>query len=281
MSYSNFFNILRQAAVNAIVAAGMTFVILTGGIDLSVGSILAFSGAVLAKLIVHGAYEVYAIILLLLTGAFLGLLNGFIICKGKVQPFIATLAMMILLRGATLVFTDGSPITFSSNFELHILDAIGSGYFLGIPLSVYIMLLVFVIGYFILRYMKIGRYIYAVGCNEKATYIAGINTNIVKIFAYTVCGITAAISGLIATTRLFSAQPTMGSSYELDAIAAVVIGGTPLSGGRGSIVGTLIGALIISVLNNALNILNVSSYYQMVVKGLVILVAVILDRKNI
>lgn len=280
LTVGNIFNILRQTSVNAIIAAGMTFVIITGGIDLSVGSILAFSGAILAKIVIIQGNVFFGIMALIITGTLLGLLNGVIICKGRVQPFIATLGTMILLRGATLVFSDGRPISFGSVEHSKILDLVGAGYFLRIPIPAYLMIIIFAIGYFLLKHMRIGRYIYAVGCNEKAAHIAGINTEKVKIFAYSICGLLAAVAGLIVTTRLSSAQPTTGAGYELDAIAAVVIGGTSLSGGRGSIIGTLIGALIISVLNNALNIMDVSSYYQMVVKGTIIIMAVILDRSK-
>lgn len=280
LNMGNIFNILRQTSVNAIIAAGMTFVIITAGIDLSVGSILAFSGAVLSKIVILNGNIFLALGSLIIIGLLLGLLNGLIICKGRVQPFIATLGTMILLRGATLVFTDGRPISFGAINHSKVLDIVGSGYFLRVPVPVYIMGAIFAIGYFLLKHTKVGRYIYAVGCNEKAAHIAGINTDNIKIFAYTVCGLLSAIAGLIVTARLASAQPTSGVGYELDAIAAVVIGGTSLSGGRGSIIGTLIGALIISVLNNALNIMDVSSYYQMVVKGVVIIMAVILDRSK-
>ena len=280
LNMGNVFNILRQTSVNAIIAAGMTFVIITAGIDLSVGSILAFSGVVLSQIVVSGGNIFVALGALIIIGLLLGLLNGLIICKGRVQPFIATLGTMILLRGATLVFSDGRPISYGSIVHPKLLDVIGSGYFLKVPVPVYIMVVIFAIGYFLLKHIRVGRYIYAVGCNEKAAHVAGIHTDNVKIFAYVICGLLSAIAGLIVTARLSSAQPTSGIGYELDAIAAVVIGGTSLSGGRGSIIGTLIGALIISVLNNALNIMDVSSYYQMVVKGVVIIMAVILDRSK-
>jgi len=235
---------------------------------------------VLSKIVILNGNIFLALGSLIIIGLLLGLLNGLIICKGRVQPFIATLGTMILLRGATLVFTDGRPISFGAINHSKVLDIVGSGYFLRVPVPVYIMGAIFAIGYFLLKHTKVGRYIYAVGCNEKAAHIAGINTDNIKTFAYAVCGLLSAIAGLIVTARLASAQPTSGVGYELDAIAAVVIGGTSLSGGRGSIIGTLIGALIISVLNNALNIMDVSSYYQMVVKGVVIIMAVILDRSK-
>ena len=234
LTTKNIFNVLRQTSVNAIIAAGMTFVILTGGIDLSVGSILAISGAVCASMLVSGTNMIIAIIVALAIGAVVGFLNGFIISKGKLQPFIATLATMTVFRGLTLVFTDGKPITHT----------------------------------------------YALGSNEDAAKLSGLNTDKIKIAVYTISGILAAVAGIIITSRLYSAQPTAGNSYELDAIAAVVLGGTSLTGGKGKISKTIVGALIMGVLSNALNLLDVSSYYQMMVKGVVILIAVLLDRKN-
>ncbi|MBO3444259.1 ribose ABC transporter permease [Clostridium sp. CCUG 7971] len=280
LSSKNIFNILRQTSVNAIIAAGMTFVILTGGIDLSVGSILAISGAVCASLLASGQSIVVGIIAAILVGAFVGFLNGFVIAKGKLQPFIATLATMTILRGLTLVFTDGKPITLGSNDLAIKFGNIGGGMIFGIPTPAIIMLVVFVVCAYVLKSTKMGRYTYALGSNEEATKLSGLNTDKIKIWVYTISGILASIAGIIITSRLYSAQPTAGTGYELDAIAAVVLGGTKLAGGKGKISGTIIGALIIGVLSNALNILDVSSYYQMMVKGIVILIAVLLDRKN-
>ena len=280
LSTKNIFNILRQTSVNAIIAAGMTFVILTGGIDLSVGSILAISGAVCASLLASGQSIIIGIIAALLVGALVGFLNGFIIAKGKLQPFIATLATMTVLRGLTLVFTDGKPITLGSGKLAVDFGQIGGGMILGIPTPAIIMLAVFLVCAYILNQTKMGRYTYALGSNEEATKLSGLNTDKIKVWVYTISGILASIAGIIITSRLFSAQPTAGNGYELDAIAAVVLGGTKLAGGKGKISGTIIGALIIGVLSNALNILDVSSYYQMMVKGIVILIAVLLDRKN-
>lgn len=280
LSTKNILNVLKQTSVNAIIAAGMTFVILTGGIDLSVGSILAISGAFAASLLVGGHSIIIAVIVAILGGALVGFLNGIVISKGKLQPFIATLATMTILRGATLVFTDGKPITLGSNDIAMSFGKIGGGSILGIPAPVIIMVLVFIVCFYILNSTKTGRYTYALGSNEEATKLSGISTDKIKIWVYTISGILAAIAGVIITSRLYSAQPTAGTGYELDAIAAVVLGGTSLSGGKGKITGTIIGALIIGVLSNALNILDVSSYYQMIVKGIVILIAVLLDRKS-
>lgn len=280
LSPKNVMNILRQTSVNAVIAAGMTFVILTGGIDLSVGSILGISGAVCASLLVSGQGLIIAVIAALAVGAVVGFLNGFIISKGKLQPFIATLATMTLLKGLTLVYTNGNPITLGSNELAMSFGKIGGGMIFGIPTPAIIMILVFIICYYILHNTRMGRYTHALGSNEEATKLSGLNTDKIKIWVYTISGILASVAGIIITSRLYSAQPTAGSGYELDAIAAVVLGGTSLNGGKGKITGTIIGALIIGVLSNALNILDVSSYYQTMVKGAVILLAVLLDRKS-
>jgi ribose transport system permease protein len=277
---SNIFNILRQTSINAIIAAGMTFVILTGGIDLSVGASFAFSGAVAAWLVASGQPAIVAVIAALIVGMLIGMANGFIISKGKLQPFIVTLATMTIFRGATLVFTQGKPISAGYEKNAETFSAIGNGYTLGIPNPILIMLIVFGICFFLLKRTTIGRYVYAVGGNEEAAKLSGVNVSRVKLFAYGISGFLAATAGVIITARLSSAQPTAGTGYELDAIAAVVLGGTSLAGGIGSVLGTIIGALIIGILNNALNLLNVSSYYQMLAKGLVILIAVLLDRKE-
>ncbi|MDU1538184.1 MAG: ribose ABC transporter permease [Paeniclostridium sordellii] len=280
LSTRNILNILRQTSVNAIIAAGMTFVILTGGIDLSVGSVLALSGAFAASLLASGQSIIVAAMAAIVVGAVVGFLNGFVIAKGKLQPFIATLATMTILRGITLVFTDGKPITLGSNALAMAFGKIGGGTILGVPSPVIITILVFITCYYILNHTKMGRYTYALGGNEEATKLSGLNTDRIKIWVYTISGILSAVAGIIITSRLYSAQPTAGTGYELDAIAAVVLGGTKLTGGKGKISGTIIGALIIGVLSNALNILDVSSYYQMMVKGIVILIAVLLDRKS-
>ena len=280
LSVTNIFNILRQTSVNGIIAAGMTFVILTGGIDLSVGSILAISGAICASLLVSGESMIVAILAALVVGALVGFLNGVIITKGKLQPFIATLATMTVFRGLTLVYTNGNPITLGSgNLALNF-GQIGGGKLFGIPTPAIIMIFTFALCAYVLKNTKMGRYTYALGSNEEATRLSGVNTDKIKIAVYTISGILAAVAGIIITSRLFSAQPTAGDGYELDAIAAVVLGGTSLTGGKGKIAGTIIGALIIGILSNALNILDVSSYYQMMVKGAVILVAVLLDKKS-
>ncbi|MED0686061.1 ribose ABC transporter permease [Anoxybacillus ayderensis] len=277
-TFDNWLNIFRQVSINALIAFGMTFVILTGGIDLSVGSVLALSSALAAGFMADGTNGLVAMIIGIVAGLAMGALNGVIITKGRVAPFIATLATMTIFRGATLVYTEGRPITgFSDELAFQM---IGRGYFLGIPVPVVLMLVVYVVLYVVLKKTTFGRHTYAIGGNEEATRLSGIRVDRLKIWIYSLTGGLAALAGLILTSRLNSAQPTAGTAYELDAIAAVVLGGTSLSGGRGWIFGTLIGALIIGVLNNGLNLLNVSSFYQQVIKGVVILLAVILDRRK-
>lgn len=280
LTWFNILNIFRQTSINSIIAAGMTFVILTGGIDLSVGSVLAFCGAVAAYLAGSSMPIPLVIIITLMLGAVLGMITGTVISQGKVQAFIATLVSMTIMRGATLVFTKGKPISTGSGKTADLFSWIGSGYFLGIPVPVYLMLIVFGISFYVLYHTRFGRYVYAMGGNEEAARLSGLSVNKLKIIVYGISGMLASLSGIIITARLSSAQPTAGSGYELDAIAAVVLGGTSLSGGMGSIVGTILGALIIGILNNSLNLLNVSSYYQMIAKGSVILIAVLLDRRN-
>lgn len=278
LTLNNLLNVLRQVSINALIAFGMTFVILTGGIDLSVGSILALTGAVTAGFLASGMDPMFAMFLGLILGAILGAINGIIISKGNVAPFIATLATMTIYRGLTLVYTEGRPISGlgdSLSFQL-----IGKGYFFGIPVPVITMAIAFGVLYFVLKKTTFGRRVYAVGGNEEASRLSGIKVDRIKVYVYALTGTLAALASLILTSRLNSAQPTAGNMFELDAIAAVVLGGTSLTGGRGWIVGTLIGALIIGVLNNGLNLIGVSSFFQQVVKGAVILVAVLLDRKK-
>lgn len=278
LSITNIFNVLRQVSISAIIAFGMTFVILTGGIDLSVGSTLALTGAIAASLLAGGMDPILTMGIALILGLILGAVNGVIITKGKVAPFIATLATMTIYRGLTLVFTEGRPI--SGLGDHYVFQLFGKGYFLGFPIPVVTMVIAFFILYFILQKTTFGRRVYAVGGNEEAAKLSGINTDRVKIAVYAITGFLAALSALILTSRLNSAQPTAGESYELDAIAAVVLGGTSLNGGKGWIFGTLIGALIIGVLNNGMNLIGVSSFWQQVVKGIVILLAVLMDRKK-
>ena len=275
---NNLMNLMRQLIINGFIALGMTFVILTGGIDLSVGSTLAVTSAIFAGLLQNGMNTILAILIALGLGLILGLINGFLITKGKLAPFIVTLATMTIFRGLTLVYTDGRPIAGpKDNFAFQFL---GKGQFFGVPFQVILFALAFLILWTILNKTALGRKIYAVGGNEKASFISGINIDKVKISVYVISSFMAVLSGLVLTSRLNSAQPTAGVAYEMDAIAAVVLGGTSMAGGSGSLTGTLIGILILGVLNNGLNLLGVSSFYQQIVKGIVILIAVLIDRKR-
>lgn len=274
LTVGNLLNVARQISINAIIAAGMTAVILTGGIDLSVGSILALAGAMTASAVAAGQPTPVAVAVGLAVGVAAGLVNGLLVTRGRIPAFIATLGTMTALRGLTLTYTQGRPITgLTDSFR-----AIGGGYILGLPVPMLIMALIFGAAWLFLSYTRPGRYVYALGSNREAVRTAGVPTAPYETLVYVLSGLTAGLAGVILTARLNSAQPTAGLGFELDAIAAVVLGGTSLSGGSGGVVGTLVGALIIGVLDNGLNLLNVSSFYQQVVKGLVILLAVLLDR---
>lgn len=277
---ANLLNVLRQTSINAIIAAGVTFVILTGGIDISVGSILAFVGAVAAWMVTKEINLFFIVIVALLIGAAAGLFNGLLITRGDLQPMIVTLATMTLFRGFTLVFTDGKPISFATMKSAAAFKWIGAGEVGPIPTPIIIMILLFALCYFVLNNTAFGRHLYAIGGNEEAAFLSGVNAKRTKVTAFMVSGMTAALAGLIVTARLSSAQPTAGTGYEMDAIAAVVLGGTSLTGGQGNILGTVVGALIIGMLNNALNLMDVSSYYQTIVKGVVIIAAVLLDSRS-
>lgn len=279
----NIFNVLRQVSVNLCISVGMTMVILTGGIDLSVGSILALSGAVAAGLTrnglaVGGVFVGFTfwggILAALLTGAILGAFNGLMVTRFKVPPFVATLGMMTIARGLTMLYTGGFPITGLSNaFRF-----LGTGWFLGVPMPVWVAAVIILFFAFYMKKTPTGRYIYAIGGNPRASLLSGIRVDRIILLVYTLAGVLSAVAGLLVTARLDSAQPNAGAGYELDAIAAVVIGGTSLSGGRGSIAGTVVGALIIGILNNGLVLLDVSPFWQQVIKGFVILGAVIIDK---
>ncbi|MBT9183877.1 ribose ABC transporter permease [Pectobacterium punjabense] len=277
---NNLFNILQQTSVNAIMAVGMTLVILTSGIDLSVGSLLALTGAVAASIVGLEVNALVAVFGALALGALIGAGTGIIVSKGKVQAFIATLVMMLLLRGVTMVYTNGSPVNTGFSDVADAFGWFGIGRPLGVPTPIWIMAIVFFATWYMLHHTRLGRYIYALGGNESATRLSGISVDKIKIIVYSLCGLLSALAGIIEVARLSSAQPTAGTGYELDAIAAVVLGGTSLAGGKGRIVGTLIGALILGFLNNGLNLLGVSSYYQMIVKAVVILLAVLVDNKS-
>ena len=285
LTAANGWNIMRQISVNVCLSIGMTMVIVAGGIDLSVGSILAFAGAITAGLInralpiqwlgvqlevtVHGA-----ILTGLLVGMLLGWFNGQMITRVRIPPFVATLGMLSIARGLTMLWTKGFPITgLGTQFAV-----IGTATALGIPIPVWISACLVIVFVLVTKKTRFGRYIYAVGGNERTAKLSGLNVDRIKVAIYTLAGGLSAIAGLIVTSRLDSAQPNAGMGYELDSIAAVVIGGTSLSGGRGSILGTVIGCLIIGVLNSGLVLLDVSPFWQQVVKGGVILLAVAIDR---
>jgi ribose/xylose/arabinose/galactoside ABC-type transport system permease subunit len=277
LSASNWSIIITQVSINALLAFGVTFVIISGGIDLSLGSIVAVSGVLTAMLAHSEGLPLIAPILAgLISGSLLGLFNGFIITKSKIAPFIVTLGTMTIARGLALIFSKGRPISnLSDSFNF-----IGGGSFLGLPIPIYIFVFVFIICYILLNKTVLGRYIYAVGGNQEASRAAGINVNAVKISVYTIAGLLSGLAGVVLTSRITTGQPNAGAGFELDAIAAAVIGGTSTSGGKGTITGTLIGVLLIGVINNGLDLLNVSSYYQQVVMGLIIIGAVILDSLN-
>lgn len=275
---NNFLSLLRQSSINGLIAFGMTGVILTGGIDLSVGSVLALTTALCAGLITAGIPAGIAMLAAVILGAVFGLVSGFMVTKGRLQPFIATLITMTVYRGVTMIYTDGKPI--SGLGDSFILKFIGKGTIFGIPFPAILFLVIFGVLFFVYNKTTLGRRVYATGSNSKCAQLVGVNIDRTKLFVYGLSGVLSALAGLILLSRLNSAQPTLGSGYELDAIASVALGGTSMNGGRGKITGTLIGVLIIAVLNNGLNILGVSSYYQDVVKGIVILVAVLSDRKR-
>jgi len=274
----NLLNVSLQASITAIIAAGMTFVILTGGIDLSVGSVVALAGILATSVIRTGVPFALALPLALLVsilfGAFSGAFAGLFITRFSITPFIVTLALMTIWRGSAFVYTEGRPI-----WELpESFSTLGSGRILALPIPTIVMIIVYVISHLTLTRTRFGRYVYAVGGNIEAARLAGIRTNRVLVEVYVLAGLLSALSGVLLASRMNSGQPNAGISYELDVIAAVVVGGTSLAGGKGTIIGTFIGAMLIAVLRNGLNLLNVSSYVQQVVVGAVILLAVMMDR---
>lgn len=274
LTTGNIMNILRQASTNLFIALAMTMVIILGGIDLSVGSIVALSGVVTGGLIAYNGMSVWiAVIGAILVGLIFGFLNGFIISKTSIPAFIVTLSTMNIGRGLSYIYTGGAPIRVVSNE----FNFIGSGYVGWIPIPVIYLLILTIIFSYVMNKTKLGRHIYAVGGNPEAARFSGIDNSKITLLVYTLSGLMAAISGIVLASRMFSGQPTAGEGAEMDAIAAVVIGGTSMSGGIGTIGGTLIGGLIIAVLNNGLNIMNVSSFWQLVVKGIIILIAAYVD----
>lgn len=277
LTLSNWSIIFTQGSINALLAFGVTFVIITGGIDLSIGSVVAVSGVVAALLARQDTYPLIVPIMGgLLVGVLFGALNGFLITKSKIAPFIVTLGVMTIGRGVALIISKGRPVSnLSESFNF-----IGGGDIAGIPFPIIILFVVFIICSVVLKKTIFGRYVYAVGGNEQASWASGINVNQVKIAVYSLCGLLAGLAGILLTSRITTGQPNAGMSFELDAIAAAVIGGASTSGGVGSIQGTLFGVILIGVLNNGLDLLNVSSYYQQVVMGVIIIGAVLLDSWN-
>lgn len=275
LTVTNLLIVVRQITINAMLAFGVTFVIISGGIDLSMGSVVAVSGVIAALLAQSEAYPLMVSLSAgLFTGILFGFFNGLVITRGKVPPFIVTLGTMTIGRGLALILSKGRPVSnLSSSFSY-----IGGGEWLGIPVPILLLILIFAICSAILNKTVLGRYAYAVGGNEEAARVSGININRVKIMMYTICGALSAVGGIILASRINTGQPNVGIAFELDAIAAVVIGGTSLSGGIGTMTGTLIGALLIGVISNGLDLLNVSSYYQQVIMGLIIIGAVLLDN---
>lgn len=271
---NNLLNIALQTSIITIVAIGMTFTILTAGIDLSVGSVMALCGALAAGLAVKSGLGTFGgISLALLAGVVIGAVNGLLIVRGGMPPFVATLAMMAVARGLTLVYTNGRPLAGIDEAFIYL----GNGKIVGIPVPIIIMTVIAILAAIVLRYTRFGLYVYATGGNEETTRLAGISPQKILMAVYMISGFTAALGGILLTARLWSAQPNAATGWELDAIAAPVLGGTSLFGGVGGIGGTVAGAFIIGILSNGLNLMGISSYYQQVVKGIVFILAVVLD----
>lgn len=274
---NNMMIVLRQISINGILAIGMTFVIITGGIDLSVGSILAYSSIVAASFAHPGEYPLLVpVMIAIIIGALFGGINGFVISRGDIPPFVVTLSISMIARGLTQLFNGGRPVNdLDAKFNL-----IGGGSLFGIPIPIIIFLVVILVGAFILNKIKFGRYVLAIGGNKSTAEVSGINVKKIILLTYILSGVLSAVSGVVLTSRVQSALVGAGESYELDAIAAVVIGGTSMSGGKGTIYGTVIGVLIIGLLSNGLDLIGVSSNYQYILKGVIIISAVLFDKKS-
>lgn len=277
MTTTNLQNVLRQVPVNGILAIGMTLVVLTGGIDLSIRSIVAFAGIVTASLLRDTSLPVVVVLLIsVVVGSLMGLFNGYFVAYWNAAPFVVTLAMMTIGRGMTYVYCNGRPI---SNLPASFLT-IGKGSILEIPIPALIFLFIVLLGILLLNKLKYGRYIYAVGGNEHAAIVSGIQVKRIKMLVYVLSGAACGIAAVILTARVSAGLPNAGLGYELDAIAATVIGGTSLSGGRGRLWGTILGVILLGIVNNGLDLMNVSSFYQQIVKGFIILGAILLDSKR-
>lgn len=277
LSLQNFINVFRQVSITGIIAVGMVFVIVTGGIDLSVGSITGIVAMVATSLAHPDQFPVIVPVLVgLAVGIVAGAVNGIIIAYGDVPPFITTLGMMTSLRGLAQLYNNGRPIIDLSDEYTEI----GGGMLGQVPYPVIIFIVVILIGILFLRFSKFGRHVYAVGGNEQSAKVSGINVKRVKLLVYIIAGFVSALSGIIISSRVMTGSPTAGEGYEMDAITACVIGGASLSGGAGSVLSTVIGALIVGVLSNGLDLLKVSSYWQQIVKGIIIIAAVLIDIKT-
>lgn len=280
LSFSNISNVLRQGAVYAVMAVGMTFVIITGGIDLSQGSLLPIVCIVVSMVLKNGEGSMALAILLGLTaGAVSGLINGVMVAYINIPPFIMTLGMMNVLRGAALLITDAASV--ETRYEPF--RFIGTGTFLNIPIPVYVFILVAVIGHIILTFTATGRYVYAIGSNKEAARLSGVNTKRVTIFVYVVSGVCVAIGSILYIARLGAAQPIAGQSYEMESVAATIIGGTSIMGGEGGVIGSILGAIVMSIIKNGMVLLGLSTYWQQIVLGIIIVVAVVMDlmRKRV
>lgn len=273
LSKQNVLNLLRQSSIIGIISAGMTFVIISGNFDISVGAVAALSGVIVMRLATTGTNLFLAIIASIVVCAIIGLVNGIMVAKVNVPSLIATMAMVTIVRGILLMITGGYPITQT----IPMLDSLGNGYFLGIPMPVIVFILVVIVSYIVLTQTKFGRHVYSIGGNQDASKLNGINVDSQKIKVFIINAVLAAIAGLVLTGRLGTASPVAGDSYDMDAIASVVIGGTSVSGGSGSVLKTIIGVLLMSVINNSFNLLGIDIFFQYIFKGLIILVAVGFD----
>lgn len=277
LSPSNLISVLNQTAINGILAVGITFVLITAGIDISIGSVAALSGVVSAMLAKAGMPVPVAFTGGILAGGLIGVIIGVLVTKGKLAPYIVTLGFLTIIRGVALLISGGRPISGLDRAY----GALGNGLIFGvIPVPVILFAIVTLIAHIILQHLKIGRHVYAVGGNPNAAEACGISANRTKMFVHVVCSLCAGLAGVILSSKIITGQPNMAEGYELDAIAAAVVGGTSLAGGTGGIPGTLVGALIIGVIGSGLDFIGVSSYWQYVVKGAIIVVAVLLDRNK-
>lgn len=273
LTYENIMNVLRQSAQNIFIASGMTIILIAGGIDLSVGSVVGLVGVMVGTMVNDGMPILLAVGICLVVGALMGTFNGMILSRTTLPPFIVTYALMTILRGGIYVYTGGTTVRIDDRSFI----AVGTGYTLGIPNPVWYMAVILAIVYLILNRTKLGRPIYAIGGNEKAAEFSGIDVKNVRLFVYVFSGIMAAVAGIVLAARSYSGQPTAGTGAEMDAIEACVLGGCSMAGGYGFIGGTIIGALIIAIMNNGLNLMRIDSYWQMVAKGVIVLIAVYVD----